>query len=76
MDNSTILIVIGDHGMTEAGNHGGNSDEETNTVLFATHKGEQVFFKEFKDCLRDVQDNYNSYIDASFNFKSSLLDKS
>ena len=44
-------MVIGDHGMTEDGNHGGDSNEETNTILFATHKGDKIFYKDFKDCL-------------------------
>jgi GPI ethanolamine phosphate transferase 3 subunit O len=35
LDNDTIMIVIGDHGMTEEGNHGGETFKETNTVLFA-----------------------------------------
>jgi phosphatidylinositol glycan class O len=34
IDSNTILIVIGDHGMSESGNHGGNSPLETDTVLF------------------------------------------
>ena len=38
MDNNTILIVVGDHGMTEEGTHGGNSTEETNTVIWAYRK--------------------------------------
>lgn len=35
MDEHTTLIVFGDHGMTEDGNHGGGSDLELRTVLFA-----------------------------------------
>jgi ethanolaminephosphotransferase len=29
----TVLVVLGDHGMTEQGNHGGNSALETRTAL-------------------------------------------
>lgn len=35
MDDSTTLIVFGDHGMTEDGNHGGGSELELRTVMFA-----------------------------------------
>jgi ethanolaminephosphotransferase len=29
---NTLLLVTGDHGMTDAGNHGGSSPEELSTV--------------------------------------------
>ena len=35
MDEQTTLVVFGDHGMTEGGSHGGNSDVEMSTVLFS-----------------------------------------
>lgn len=35
MDDQTTLIIFGDHGMTEDGNHGGNTDLELATVFFA-----------------------------------------
>ena len=35
MDDRTMLIVFGDHGMTEDGNHGGGSELELRTVFFA-----------------------------------------
>lgn len=38
MDNETIFLAYGDHGMTDGGNHGGNSEEELRTVLFAYSK--------------------------------------
>lgn len=38
MDNETTLIVFGDHGMTDSGNHGGGSLMEMRTVLFAYQK--------------------------------------
>lgn len=62
--------------MTEDGNHGGNSDEETNTVLFATHKGDKIFYKEFKDCLNlkpNLDDQTKNFIRESFYFESYLL---
>ena len=38
MDDQTTLVVFGDHGMTESGNHGGGSENEMRTVLFAYQK--------------------------------------
>jgi GPI ethanolamine phosphate transferase 3 subunit O len=35
MDDKTTLIVFGDHGMTDDGNHGGGSLLELRTVFFA-----------------------------------------
>jgi len=38
MDNDTILVVFGDHGMTEEGTHGGSSDREIRSALFSYSK--------------------------------------
>ena len=38
MDNNTILMLYGDHGMTVEGNHGGDSENEIRTVFFAYTK--------------------------------------
>ena len=38
MDNNTVLLINGDHGMTLEGNHGGDSPKETRTVFFAYTK--------------------------------------
>ncbi|GIX77178.1 GPI ethanolamine phosphate transferase 3 [Caerostris extrusa] len=34
LKNDTILLVLGDHGMTENGDHGGDSIQEISTALF------------------------------------------
>lgn len=34
MDNDTLLVVLGDHGMTKTGDHGGDSREEVEAALF------------------------------------------
>lgn len=34
LDRKTILLVLGDHGMTNTGDHGGDSVKETSTALF------------------------------------------
>lgn len=39
MQDNTVLFVIGDHGMTDKGDHGGESEDETNALLFAYSKG-------------------------------------
>jgi len=39
LDDDTVLLVYGDHGMTNDGNHGGGTSEELKTVLFGYHKG-------------------------------------
>jgi phosphatidylinositol glycan class O len=39
LDNDTVLMVYGDHGMTDDGNHGGGTPNEMKTVLFAYTKG-------------------------------------
>ena len=38
MDDQTTLVVFGDHGMTDSGNHGGGSENEMRTVIFAYQK--------------------------------------
>ncbi|XP_014604721.1 PREDICTED: GPI ethanolamine phosphate transferase 3 [Polistes canadensis] len=34
LDKDTILFVVGDHGMTESGDHGGDSPNETEAAMF------------------------------------------
>ena len=38
MDDDTVLLVFGDHGMTEGGGHGGESNGELRTIFFAYSK--------------------------------------
>jgi phosphatidylinositol glycan class O len=38
MDDDTILIAFGDHGMTDEGNHGGGSENEIRSVIFSYSK--------------------------------------
>ncbi|KAH9256981.1 hypothetical protein BASA81_004802 [Batrachochytrium salamandrivorans] len=42
MPQDALLLVIGDHGMTEDGNHGGASLEERSTAIFAYSPGRQL----------------------------------
>jgi phosphatidylinositol glycan class O len=34
LDNDTILMIFGDHGMTKSGDHGGDSEDEVHAGLF------------------------------------------
>ncbi|XP_053966273.1 GPI ethanolamine phosphate transferase 3 [Anastrepha ludens] len=47
MDSDTILLVMGDHGMTASGDHGGETEDETNALLFAYTKGHKFIGSEF-----------------------------
>ncbi|XP_063978222.1 GPI ethanolamine phosphate transferase 3 isoform X2 [Diachasmimorpha longicaudata] len=38
LDNETVLFVVGDHGMTESGDHGGDSPGEVETAMFVYSK--------------------------------------
>lgn len=38
MDDETTLLVIGDHGMTSTGDHGGDSADEISSMIFAYSK--------------------------------------
>lgn len=46
MDEETLFMVMGDHGMTEEGNHGGSTIEETESTLFLYSKGKQLHFRD------------------------------
>ncbi|XP_069482908.1 GPI ethanolamine phosphate transferase 3 [Ambystoma mexicanum] len=38
LDEDTLLVVMGDHGMTDTGDHGGDSEKEVNAALFVYSK--------------------------------------
>lgn len=38
MDDDTTLVLFGDHGMTDDGNHGGGSINELKSIIFAYNK--------------------------------------
>ncbi|XP_014259723.1 GPI ethanolamine phosphate transferase 3 [Cimex lectularius] len=42
MDDKTVLFVIGDHGMTESGDHGGDSELEITSALFVFSKHKHI----------------------------------
>ena len=43
LDNDTIMMVFGDHGMTKSGDHGGDSEDEIHAGLFV-YSPKKLFF--------------------------------
>lgn len=54
IDENTLLLVIGDHGMTQEGNHGGATAEETETGLFAYSKQKFINFPISRSVLSQI----------------------
>ncbi|KAI9564828.1 hypothetical protein GHT06_008569 [Daphnia sinensis] len=48
MNSQTLLLVMGDHGMTRSGDHGGDSPDEINAGLFAYSPGWKIKFNDSK----------------------------
>ncbi|EMG50615.1 GPI13 GPI ethanolamine phosphate transferase 3 [Candida maltosa Xu316] len=46
LDDKTLLVVIGDHGMDSTGNHGGDSRDELESTLFMYSKNKTFLKKE------------------------------
>lgn len=61
MDDKTTLIILGDHGATEDGAHGGSSLGETTTVMAAYHKKGLQKYKQpgLKNAMKSVDDTEN-----------------
>lgn len=55
MDDDTTLFVIGDHGMTISGDHGGDTDDEVNTLLFAYNKNYHFMANDGNDTMDQVR---------------------
>lgn len=53
MDDKTLLMVMGDHGMDSTGNHGGDSKDELESSLFLYTKNKDVRINHM------LKDNYN-----------------
>ncbi|CAK8676627.1 unnamed protein product [Clavelina lepadiformis] len=57
MGDDTLLIVMGDHGMTQTGDHGGETLEEVDSALFAFHPGGKFSRRQLKNqnsCYADL----------------------
>ncbi len=51
MDENSVLLVLSDHGQTNFGNHGGDTEEETTSYIFAAVKGTNSFRTNFTDLI-------------------------
>lgn len=49
IDDKTLLVVMGDHGMDRTGNHGGDSADELESTIFFYSKGKQFVNKKSPD---------------------------
>ncbi|ODV97360.1 hypothetical protein PACTADRAFT_38885 [Pachysolen tannophilus NRRL Y-2460] len=52
IDNETLLLVMGDHGMDQTGNHGGESKDEVEAALFMYSK--KPFFGRLEDSYYNI----------------------
>ncbi|XP_065087851.1 GPI ethanolamine phosphate transferase 3 [Ochlerotatus camptorhynchus] len=55
MDDETTLLVIGDHGMTQTGDHGGESSDEVNALFFMYSKGVPLLTEEYDEHKKEIQ---------------------
>ena len=55
MDNDTTLFVIGDHGMTGTGDHGGDTEDEVNALLFSHHKRHKFHVEELNSVHKEMR---------------------
>ena len=56
MDDKTTLVVFGDHGMTQDGNHGGSSQLEMRTVVFSYQKTGFPMYEKYNKMKRAFED--------------------
>lgn len=61
MDDKTLLVIIGDHGMDSTGNHGGDSKDELESTLFMYSKSKKFLKKDKSHYnITDMGKNYRS----------------
>lgn len=66
LDEKTLFIVLGDHGMTESGNHGGSSEPETSPALLFLGKSLDASVGNHLEYTAPVASNSDS--DYTYNF--------
>lgn len=64
MDRDDILLVMGDHGMTDDGDHGGVSPKEVSSVLFAYSPGHRLPLVD-NDLMAKVQSKRDADLSAN-----------
>ena len=55
MNNDSILLILSDHGQTNSGNHGGDTEEETTAYIFAAVKGNHTFNSNYTSLIQEKQ---------------------
>lgn len=55
MDDETTLVIIGDHGMTQTGDHGGESTDEVDALFFMYSKGTPLLSEEYDEYNKTIQ---------------------
>lgn len=61
LDDDTLLVVMGDHGMDKTGNHGGESPDELESTLFMYSKSETTNFAQKLSSFYDVSELGKDY---------------
>ncbi|PVH16767.1 uncharacterized protein CXQ87_004320 [Candidozyma duobushaemuli] len=61
IDDKTLLIVMGDHGMDSTGNHGGDSPEELESTLFFYSKNRKFHINKHDACEYDLSNRGRNY---------------
>ena len=75
MDNETTLVVYGDHGMTVEGSHGGNSNLEMGTTIFAYQKKPFPFAQKWRKFKQEFENMDRSMKQVDLASIASLLTK-
>lgn len=61
IDDKTLLIVMGDHGMDSTGNHGGDSKDELESTLFFYSKNKKFHINKKESSAYDFSDLARNY---------------
>ncbi|WVF67087.1 hypothetical protein IAT40_001832 [Kwoniella sp. CBS 6097] len=61
IDEDTLLVLLGDHGMDDKGNHGGDSDLETASALWLYSKGAPLRNAQNIDDQKQLADSWPTY---------------
>lgn len=73
LDEHTTLIVMGDHGMTMSGDHGGDTEAETNALLFAFTPLKQGFLPNAYGSSNETMQQVNLNLLQTLLFPYSLV---
>ncbi|KAI5478230.1 phosphatidylinositol glycan, class O [Pseudohyphozyma bogoriensis] len=65
LDDDTLLVVMGDHGMTQRGDHGGDSREEVDAAVWIYSKGAEIVDKTWYEDRHRKPYTWSSFSSAS-----------